>query len=117
MVKPKLFDVIELLTDIPEQNLRAGVQGTIVHQHSDKIFEIEFTHAEGKTLALCALPLRQFIVVWQSESQQWVPIVEQLVQIVARLPEKDGTEVLDFARFISVRTELPHPSRVELVAA
>ncbi|MBU0512423.1 MAG: DUF4926 domain-containing protein [Chloroflexi bacterium] len=117
MSDPELFDVIELLTDVPEQNLRAGTQGTIVHQYSDEIFEIEFTNTEGETLALCALPFRQFIVVWQSEYQRWVPVVEQLVQIVARLPEKAGTEVLDFARFISVRTEHRHPTRVERVAA
>lgn len=107
MIEPKLFDTVELLADLPEDDLRAGARGAIVHQHTDDVFEVEFMNEDGETLALRALPLRQFIVVWQAESRRWVPVAEQVAQIMARLPEDVRTEVLDFARFLSLRTEQP----------
>lgn len=35
MTEPELLDVIELLKDLPEANLRAGVRGTIVDCYED----------------------------------------------------------------------------------
>jgi hypothetical protein len=108
MIEPKLFDTVELLVDLPEDDLRAGARGAIVHQHTDDVFEVEFMNEDGETLALCALPYRQFIVVWQAESQRWVTVAEQVAQIIARLPEDARAEVLDFAQFLSTRTQQPH---------
>lgn len=53
-----IFDVVVLITDLPEEGLASGSIGTIVDvYHSPKqAFEIEFCDSEGRTLAL--LPLR-----------------------------------------------------------
>lgn len=107
MMTPDLFDTIEMLVDLPDQNLRAGARGAIVHRHTDEMYEVEFTNEDGETMALCALPIHQFIVVWQAETRQWVPVIEQVAQITARLPEEAREEVLDFARFLGARADRP----------
>lgn len=48
MTEPELFDVIELLVDLPEDNLRAGVRGAIVECYDDHNYEVEFTNQEEK---------------------------------------------------------------------
>lgn len=45
---PNLGDIIELTVDIPERNLRAGMQGTIVPSHSERVYEVEFTNTEKR---------------------------------------------------------------------
>ena len=72
MNKPELFDVIELLTDIPQFSLRKGEQGAIVEDYENGVFEIEFTNKKGETTALCSIPQNKFIVVWSSKSEQWL---------------------------------------------
>lgn len=62
MTKPELFDVIELLVDLPEDELRAGTRGAIVECYDHNNYEIEFTNQEGETLALYTLSSEQFIV-------------------------------------------------------
>jgi len=109
MIAPKLFDVIEVLSDLPDKGVRAGMRGTLVEQYTPDAFEVEFANDEGETLALCALTSRQFIVVWQAETKQPVSLEHQTAQIVARLPEKAGEEVRDFARFLSVRHQELQP--------
>ncbi len=47
---PDIGDVIELVRDIPERNIRAGMQGTVVHSHGNDVYEVEFTNADGNTL-------------------------------------------------------------------
>lgn len=69
MSEPKLLDVVELLVDLPEQKISAGNQGAIVDVYPDEHYEVEFTNADGETLALVTLPRDRFIVVWQSETQ------------------------------------------------
>lgn len=103
MITPTLYDTIELLIDYPNQNLRAGMQGAIVHKHDASIFEVEFSNEQGETLALCSLAKEDFIVVWQAETEQAVSVIEQVAQVVARLPEIPQVEVLDFARFLRGR--------------
>ena len=34
MIKPELFDLVELLVDLPEHNLIMGEQGTIVEDYN-----------------------------------------------------------------------------------
>jgi len=36
MIKPELFDAIELLVDLPEVNIKAGEIGTIVEKYDDR---------------------------------------------------------------------------------
>ena len=99
----EIGDVIELTVDIPERNLRAGAQGTIVHLHNNLNYEVEFTDEAGETVELMALNVQQLIVVWRAETQQWVPIEEQVAAIINNLPSEAAQEVLDFARFLSAR--------------
>lgn len=61
-------DVVELVVDIPSHNLRAGIQGTVVHQHIKDAVEVEFVNKDGETVALLALDSSQFIVVWRAVS-------------------------------------------------
>jgi len=102
---PDLFDVIELITDIPERGLRAGMQGTIVECHSGDAYEVEFTNEFGETLNLLALHPDQFIVIWQAKTRTWLPISERVASLVDRMPEKVGQEVLDFARYLHLREQ------------
>jgi hypothetical protein len=102
---PDLFDVIELLVDVPEYALRSGARGAIVHRHSDKAYEVEFSNNEGEMIALCPLSADQFIVVWRAQTHTWLPLAEQLAAVVAHLAENDGREVLDFARFLHDRRQ------------
>ena len=43
-------DLVELIVDIPERNLRCGTQGTVVHCHNSEAYEIEFTNNNGETV-------------------------------------------------------------------
>lgn len=100
-----LFDVVELIVDMSPQGLYAGMQGTVLEVHdSGTAFEVEFSDAQGRVLNFLALSPEQFIVVWRAQEKRWVPLAERIAQLVARLPEPVGVEVLDFARFLSVRT-------------
>jgi hypothetical protein len=72
MNKPELFDVIELLTDIPEFSLRKGEQGTIVDDYQDGVFEIEFINKKGETTALCSINQEKFMIVWSAKTEQWL---------------------------------------------
>ncbi len=98
MIKPELFDVVELLVCIPEVGLLPGRQGAIVECHSDNSYEIEFTNNSGETESLCTLSLDQFVVVWQSEAKRWLPISEKVTAVVSYLPEDEQQQVLAFAR-------------------
>lgn len=66
---PALFDVVELLIDLPESNLRAGIQGAIVECSQDNNYGVEFSNSDGETLALCALSAKQFVVVWSAKTE------------------------------------------------
>ncbi|NHZ72208.1 MAG: DUF4926 domain-containing protein [Aquificales bacterium] len=108
MIKPEIYDVIEVHSPIPENELLAGMQGTLVHQYDDDVFEVEFINSRGETIALCTLSRDQFIVVWQAANYEAVPLAEQVAQYVILLPQQAGTEVLDFARFLSYRQSKPN---------
>jgi len=107
MNTPKLFDVVELLINLPEYNLQAGAQGAIVEHYSDQNYEIEFTNESGETVALVTLPVHQFVVVWRSASKTWVPLAEKIEALVAVLPEETRLEVFDFVRFVYGRRVQP----------
>jgi hypothetical protein len=69
MIRPQLYDAIEILIDLPAYNLRAGDRGAVVHKHADDLFEIEFATEAGATIALSALSASQFVVVWRAETE------------------------------------------------
>jgi hypothetical protein len=100
MQLPELFDVVELLVNLPEHGLQVGAQGAIVEQYADQSYEVEFTNGAGETIALVVLPLTQFVVAWRSQTKTWVPIAERFEALVATLPEETLLEVFDFARFV-----------------
>ncbi len=105
MTEPELFDVVELLVDLPEYHLRVGARGAIVHCHPDNTYEVEFTNEEGETLAMCPLSPRQFIVVWRARSRAWVPAGERIAVLLGHLSEEAEREVLDFAHYLYVRRQ------------
>lgn len=51
----KLFDVVVLTRDLPDHGLPANGTGTIVHEHADGSFEVEFCDGDGRTIALLAV--------------------------------------------------------------
>lgn len=59
----RLHDVVALLGDVPERNLRRGQVGTVVEELGRGAFEVEFSDDEGRTYATLALLPDQFIVL------------------------------------------------------
>ncbi|MFN5856554.1 MAG: DUF4926 domain-containing protein [Pseudanabaenaceae cyanobacterium] len=59
--KFNLFDIIALLTPIPEQKLRIGQVGTIVEILAPEVYEVEFSNNEGQTYATQALTAHQLL--------------------------------------------------------
>jgi Domain of unknown function (DUF4926) len=104
-MQPALFNTVELLGDLPAHNLRSGSLGAIVHAYDERNYDVEFINEEGETTALCPLSTEQFIVVWQAKTQRWLPLAAHVAALVARLPEAEGREVLDFARFLHERKQ------------
>jgi hypothetical protein len=99
-MQPELFDVIELLVDLPAYTLRSGARGAIVHCYADGAYEVEFANADGETVALCPLAKDQFIVVWRAQTRTWLPVAEQIASLITHLPEEARLEVLDFTRVL-----------------
>lgn len=98
MIEPDLFDVIELLVDVPESNLRAGDHGAVVEKYSDRAYEVEFANLQGETLALCNLSTEQILVIWQSKTKTWVSLFDRIAAAIEPLSEDRKQEVLTFAR-------------------
>jgi hypothetical protein len=98
MIKPELFDLVELLVDLPEHNLIMGEQGTIVEDYNDGCYEIEFSNDLGEIIALCSLPMQQFIVIWKAQNKTWLSLTEKLTALIDKLPKEKQQKVLDFTR-------------------
>lgn len=86
MKNPELFDVIELLIDLPSHSLSTGDRGAICKEYDNSRYEVEFTNSDGESIALVALSIDSFVVVWRSASKTWVPISEKIQAIVSTLP-------------------------------
>ena len=114
-----LFDVVELVVDLPQHGLYAGMQGTVLDAHdAGGAFEVEFSDEQGRAIIFLALTPEQFVVVWQAKRQQWVPLAERIAELVTRLPQPAGAEVFDFARFLNVRAQrVAHPPAAPLSVA
>ncbi len=60
----KLFDVIALTTDLPEENLWSGQVGTIVEVYNNGgAFEVEFVDKDGYTYGLLTLSPEQMMLL------------------------------------------------------
>ncbi len=70
----KLFDVIELITDISETTVKMGGRGTVVHCYPNELYEVEFPSEDEDVLNLLTLAADKFIVVWQVETRTWVSL-------------------------------------------
>ena len=100
MKNPELFDVIELLTDLPSHSLSAGDRGAICEEYDNSEYEVEFTNSDGESIAVVALSIDSFVVVWRSTSKTWVPIAEKIQAIISNLPEENLSKVFEFARSV-----------------
>ena len=100
VIKPELFDIVELLVNLPEFQQSIGSQASIVECHDLNHFEVEFSNEAGETTALCVLLPQQFIVVWQAQNKQWLTTTDKITAIFDNLSENKREEVLDFVRFL-----------------
>lgn len=58
-----LFDVVALLTDMPDRKLRQGQVGTIVEQLADGVYEVEFATKQGQTITTCAVEAENLLLL------------------------------------------------------
>ena len=63
MGKPKPFDVIALLEDLPSRGLRRRHVGTALQALVPRVFEVEFSDNEGRTYATAPLRSDQLVVL------------------------------------------------------
>jgi hypothetical protein len=60
----KLFDVVALTVDLPQEKLWSGQVGTIVEIYNDgEAFEVEFVNGKGKTYGLLTLRPEQLMLL------------------------------------------------------
>jgi hypothetical protein len=57
----ELLDVVALTEDVPEQGLRAGMEGVIIKivTQPEPAYEIEFVNDDGTVVAMATLPPQQ----------------------------------------------------------
>ena len=69
----KMHDMVALVDDLPEHNLRRGQVGTLVEQWTDDVYEVEFAGTDGIPYAMVAVPAEKLMMLhWQANSQQQV---------------------------------------------
>ena len=67
--KPKPYDVVALLQDIPEEKLSRGMVGTVVEPLDDENVLVEFSNSDGETLAIVPLQINSLLVLeWEPAS-------------------------------------------------
>ena len=59
----KQYDVVTLVSDLPEHRLVRGQVGTIVEQYAPDAFEVEFMDQNGRTYALATLKAEDLLVL------------------------------------------------------
>ncbi len=115
MTKPKLFDTVEVVIDVPKSELpepqipgaelRVGDRGAIVEVLGNhEAFLVEFVDDEGHTYFFTDLKPETFVIVWQDATREYVPLAEQIADLAARLPDSAAQSIADFARFQYART-------------
>jgi hypothetical protein len=100
MIKPELFDIIELMVNLPEQKQFMGSQGTIIECFDSDKYEVEFTNENGETFPQCVLSSHQFIIVWQAKYKQWVSLSDKIDGVINLLSDERKKELLNYARFL-----------------
>jgi Domain of unknown function (DUF4926) len=98
MIEPELFDIVELLIDLPEKVLQAGMQGAIVECFGSNTFEVEFSNDEGETIKILPLKSSQFVIVWRSKDNAWIPVTEKVAALLSVLPGDRQQQVFEFAK-------------------
>lgn len=61
--RPRVLDVVALLTDLPAQRLARGQVGTIVEQLDDKTLLVEFSDDQGRAYATAPCPRAELLVL------------------------------------------------------
>lgn len=59
----KNLDVVALIDNLPDENLRRGHVGTVVEELADDTVEVEFSDAEGRAYALLPVPKSKLMVL------------------------------------------------------
>ena len=73
----KLLDIVALIVDLPEHNLRRGESGTVVELLAGgTAFEVEFSDDNGQTYESIGLRPDQLIVVKKSGKRSDFAIVK-----------------------------------------
>lgn len=98
MNEPELFDIVELLIDLPDRGLQAGMQGAIVESFGSHAFEVEFSNDKGETIKTLSLRSSQFVVVWRARDNAWIPVTEKVAALLAELPGDRQQQVFEFAK-------------------
>lgn len=60
----KLLDVVALIEDLPNRELRRGQVRTVVELLDPGVFEVEFTDNDGRAYASLALKENQLLVLY-----------------------------------------------------
>ena len=107
MIKPELFDTVELIFSLPEHDLQCGAKAAIVEQYDEDNFELEFVNEDGSTEALITLSAQNFIVVWKNATKKPVSTAERITQLIPRLPQPQIETVLEFTQFLATRNYQP----------
>ncbi|GEM_PF-285991 len=66
----KLFDMVALVVDLPEYNLRRGQVGTVVEYLAPNIFEVEFNDQEGQVYESLALSTDKFVLLRRKPAKE-----------------------------------------------
>ncbi len=61
-----VLDVVALLEDWPEKQLKRGQVGTVVEQLAPAVYEVEFSDNEGRPYAQLAIPAARLIALYYS---------------------------------------------------
>jgi hypothetical protein len=71
-VKPKDLDVVRLLRPLPDHDLPAGSEGTVVNDYQRQdvppAYLVEFADSDGVTQALVTIDEADLEVVWRPDS-------------------------------------------------
>lgn len=60
----KLYDLVALLEDLPQQGLKRGQVGTLVEEWESGVYEVEFADTNGVAYTMVALPSDQLMMLY-----------------------------------------------------
>jgi len=64
-----MYDVVAILTDLPQQGLVKGQVGTVVMELGPGHVEVEFVDVSGKTYGLEAIPIQHLMRLYYHRVQ------------------------------------------------